>query len=56
MKNKVKYQLVGWLFFIICSVFYTVSGFISKDYFVAVGSIIFFLACVFFVISLFIKD
>ncbi len=52
MKKEYFYHLTGWLLFILCSIFYIISGIRSKDYFSLTGGIIFFIACIVFMIPL----
>ncbi len=46
-------ELSGWILFLICSVFFIISGVRNNDLLVTAGSIVFFIACLFFLIPLF---
>ena len=50
-----KFQLIGWSLFVLCSVFYIVSSYINQDWINLTGSIIFFVACLVFMYPLFEK-
>ncbi|QEN08997.1 hypothetical protein EXM22_13730 [Oceanispirochaeta crateris] len=52
LKTNHKYQLCGWILFLLCAVLYLISGMKSKDYISIVGSILFFIACFVFLIPL----
>ncbi|WP_283407700.1 hypothetical protein [Anoxynatronum buryatiense] len=45
-------QLVGWVLFIICSIFYLISGIHSQDSLVIWGSLLFLIACLVFMFPL----
>ena len=47
-----KFQLIGWSLFILCSIFYVISSIIARDWFYLSGSIVFLAACVFFILPL----
>ena len=47
-----KFQLWGWVIFLVCAVFFIVSSLKSGSIFGLVGSIIFLVACVVFMIPL----
>jgi Na+/proline symporter len=52
LKGKFSYQLAGWVLFILCSIFYILSGIHSRDAFSLTGGILFFIACIVFIIPL----
>ncbi len=45
-----KFQLIGWSLFLLCSIFYIISSIIVRDWFYLSGSILFFIACVVFML------
>ena len=51
-KREKKFQLWGWIAFILCAVFFIASSIVHFDLYGLVGSIIFLLACVIFIIPL----
>ncbi|MBN1636997.1 MAG: hypothetical protein JW920_10805 [Deltaproteobacteria bacterium] len=52
IKQEVKYQLSGWILFIICAIFFTASGLKNQDIFALLDSIVFLIACIVFIIPL----
>lgn len=50
-----KYQLIGWSLFILCSIFYIISSIHAHDWFYLAGSIVFLIACVVFMLPLITK-
>lgn len=44
------FQLIGWLLFVVCALFYIFSGLRNQDYLTLAGSIIFLVACIVFLI------
>ena len=52
IKRELKYNLVGWILFIICAIFFIVSSLKNHDTIAFIGSVIFLLACVVFLIPL----
>ena len=57
MENHVgkdlKYQLLGWILFIVCAIFFIASSLKNGDILTFIGSIIFLIACMVFLIPLF---
>jgi len=57
MKNHegqdLKYQLFGWILFIVCAIFFIASSLKNGDILTFIGSVIFLIACVVFLIPLF---
>ena len=57
MKNHegqdLKYQLLGWILFIVCAIFFITSSLINGDTLTFVGSVIFLIACMVFLMPLF---
>ena len=47
-----KFQLAGWLLFIICALFYLASSWQNQDALAITGSIVFLLACIVFLLPL----
>lgn len=53
MKNRERrYQLVGWVLFVVCALFFATSAALSGDVLTLVGSIVFLIACIAFIIPL----
>jgi len=50
-----KYQLAGWILFIVCAIFFIASSLKNKDMLAFIGSVIFLIACIVFLIPLFIS-
>jgi hypothetical protein len=54
-KNQIgkalRYEIVGWILFILCAIFFIASSLKNHDMLTFVGSIIFFVACIIFLIS-----
>ncbi len=50
--QEIRYQLLGWILFIICAIFYIASGLKNHDILTFIGSVIFLIACVVFLIPL----
>jgi len=48
----IKYQIVGWILFIICAIFFIASSLKNHDILTFIGSIIFLIACIVFFIPL----
>jgi hypothetical protein len=51
--RDLKYQLLGWILFIVCAIFFIASSLINGDILTFIGSVIFLIACVVFLIPLF---
>ena len=51
-KQELKYQLWGWVLFIVCALIFIVSSIRMDDNLMLVGSIFFLVACVVFLIPL----
>jgi len=56
MSNNTKFQLTGWLLFIICAIFFIISSIQTFDPLLLIGSIIFLIACIVFIIPLISSD
>ena len=51
-KQEIKYQLAGWILFIICAIFFIASSLKNHDILTLIGSVIFLIACIVFLIPL----
>jgi len=49
---ETKYNIIGWVIFIICSIFFLASSIKNRDMYSFIGSILFLLACFVFLIPL----
>ena len=47
---KVRFQLVGWLLFIVCALFFIASSVHNRDILTFIGSVIFLVACMVFIV------
>jgi uncharacterized membrane protein YtjA (UPF0391 family) len=52
MKHKNRFELAGWILFVICAILFIISSWQSQDMLLLAGSILFFLACILFIIPL----
>ena len=52
MRQEIKYQLSGWILFIICAIFFIASGLKNHDILTFIGGVIFLIACIVFLIPL----
>jgi predicted membrane channel-forming protein YqfA (hemolysin III family) len=50
--HEIKYQIVGWILFIICAIFFLASSLKNQDVLSIIGSIVFLIACIVFLIPL----
>ncbi len=48
----IRYQIVGWILFIICAIFFIASSLKNHDILTFIGSVIFLIACIVFFIPL----
>ena len=48
----IKYQIVGWILFIICAIFFIASSLKNQNILTFIGSVIFLIACIVFFIPL----
>ena len=55
-KREAKFQLWGWVLFILCAGFFIASSIKNKDTFSLIASFIFLIACVVFIIPLLAKQ
>ncbi len=52
LNQKIRYQICGWVLFVLCAVFFIASSLKNKDILGLVASIIFLIACFVFIIPL----
>ena len=50
--RDIKYQLAGWILFVLCAILFTASSVKNHDILTFIGSVIFFIACIVFLIPL----
>jgi len=50
--QEIKYQLAGWILFIICAIFFIASSLKNHDTLTFIGGVIFLIACIVFLIPL----
>jgi predicted membrane channel-forming protein YqfA (hemolysin III family) len=55
-RQEIKYQLLGWILFILCAIFYILSSLKNHDTLTFIGSVIFLVACITFLIPLFMQN
>ena len=51
-KDDIKYQLAGWVLFVVCAFFFIASSLKNGDTLTLIASFIFFVACIVFIIPL----
>jgi len=51
--QEIKYQIAGWILFIICAIFFIASSFKNHDTLTFIGSVFFLVACIVFLIPIF---
>jgi cytochrome c oxidase subunit IV len=51
-RHEIKYQIIGWILFILCAIFFIVSSLRNQDILTFIGSVIFLIACIVFIIPL----
>jgi predicted membrane channel-forming protein YqfA (hemolysin III family) len=52
-RQGLKYQLFGWILFIVCAIFFIASSLKNGDTLTFIGSVLFLIACIVFLIPLF---
>jgi hypothetical protein len=52
VKEDLKYQIVGWILFVFCALFFIVSSLKNHDTLTLIGSFIFLIACIVFLIPI----
>ena len=52
IRQEIKYQLAGWILFVICAIFFTASSLKNHDLLAFIGGVIFLIACIVFLIPL----
>jgi len=50
--HEIKYQLAGWILFIICAIFFIASSLKNHDTLTFIGGVSFLVACIIFLIPL----
>ncbi len=50
--QEIKLQLVGWILFILCAIFFIASSLKNKDTLTFIGSVLFLIACIVFTFQL----
>jgi len=50
--REIKYQLLGWILFIICAVLFIASSLKNHDVLTFIGSVFFLIACFVFLVPL----
>ena len=51
-KQESKQQLVGWILFILCAIFFIASSLKNRDALTFIGSVLFLISCIVFIIPL----
>jgi hypothetical protein len=51
-KRELKFQLWGWLLFVVCAILFVAASIKNKDALTLMGSLCFLIACVIFLIPL----
>jgi len=49
---ETKYQVAGWILFIICAIFFIVASIMNHDILTFMGSVIFLIACIVFLLPI----
>ena len=52
MNQESKQQLVGWILFVLCALFFIASSLRNRDVLTFIGSVIFLISCIVFIIPL----
>jgi len=52
IRQEIRYQLAGWILFIICAIFFIASSLKNHDPLTFIGGVIFLIACIVFLIPL----
>ncbi len=50
--QEIRYQLAGWILFVLCAIFFIASALKNRDTLALIGSVIFFISCIVFIIPL----
>ena len=50
--QEIKYQIAGWILFIICAIFFVASSLQNHDILTFIGGVLFLIACIVFLIPL----
>jgi predicted membrane channel-forming protein YqfA (hemolysin III family) len=51
--EDLKYQLLGWILFVVCAIFFIASSLKNEDTLTLIGSVVFLIACIVFLMPLF---
>jgi len=54
--RDIKFQLLGWILFIFCAIFFILSSLRNHDTLTFIGSVIFLAACIVLLIPLFLPN
>jgi hypothetical protein len=52
MTSEIKYQVAGWILFILCALLFMASSWRNHDTLTFIGSVIFLIACIVFLIPI----
>ena len=52
MNQESKQQLLGWILFVICALFFIASSIKNRDILTFIGSVLFLISCIVFIIPL----
>ncbi len=52
IEQETKYQLAGWILFIICAIFFIAASLKNHDILTFIGGVIFLIACIVFLMPL----
>jgi len=52
IQAKTKYQITGWILFIICAIFFMAASLVNHDMLTLFGSVIFLIACFVFLVPI----
>jgi len=51
-RHEIKYQIIGWILFILSAIFFIVSSLRNQDILTFIGGVFFLIACIVFIIPL----
>jgi len=51
-KQENKQQLIGWILFVLCAIFFIASSLKNRDTLTFIGSVLFLISCIVFIIPL----
>ncbi len=52
MNQENKQQLLGWILFVFCALFFIASSIKNRDFLTFIGSILFLISCIVFIVPL----